>query len=421
MNLLRSINKRYLLISFAVLVTGGICFYFIIKGILDDQLTEDLFLNKEIIEQNFTSGTVPDSIDNLPGIRILPSGQFSETRLRDTVIYNILEKEYEPQRELSFGLRSGNKIYNVTLSKTLYEKEDLIFTIFSVLLVIMIIQLLLLVLLNNYFTKKLLVPFFSTVKKMGEYTAGTTRSLALEPSIIDEFTQLNRAFESLHRHVISEYDTLKEFTENASHELQTPLTILQNKIDLLMQEPNLTAEQILNLNEMGNSIHRLSKMSKQLLMLAKIDNNQFAEHAPVDIAELIHVRLDDLKEISDHKNINIRITAPESLYLDMNGILADVAINNLLSNAIRYTNQNGNVFIQLDTKGLIISNSGEEPLPNQDKMFNRFYKPNARSSSNGLGLSLVNKACLASGFTLQYNFADGMHQFIIGFGDASSE
>jgi len=207
---------------------------------------------------------------------------------------------------------------------------------------------------------------------------------------------------------------LKAFTENASHEIQTPLAIINSKLDLLMQDERLTDTQSQALHEAGSALQRLSRLNKSLLLLTRIENKQFNETSNIDLHKRIEEKLSELKELIDDKNIEVNRNLKNS-NINMNSDLADILLNNLIGNAIRHTSKNGQISITLSPKELTIQNSANGVALPKQELFNRFYKPVSSNDGNGLGLSILKQICDASGYSISYNFINEKHEFSIHF------
>lgn len=140
-----------------------------------------------------------------------------------------------------------------------------------------------LVLMMRFISKRLWTPFDDTLKQIESFTLEDEALPLFADSNVKEFTRLNTVLIRLMKNNLKSYKTRKEFTENASHELQTPLAVFQSKLDILIQDPDMTEAQakiVQNLYEVSN---RLSRLSRNLLLLAKIDNRQYKQMEQIDV------------------------------------------------------------------------------------------------------------------------------------------
>jgi signal transduction histidine kinase len=205
----------------------------------------------------------------------------------------------------------------------------------------------------------------------------------------------------------------KEFIENASHELQTPLAIFQSKLDLLMQDDALTEEQATLVKDLINANQRLSKLNKSLLLLSKIESGQFIDKEAIDVEPVLRDSVSTYLELSGTTAINILETSP--YIVQGNRTLIEILINNLVRNSFQHTLHCDQIRITLNHGVLTIENPGEPIKDKVEKIFERFYKESSLKSSTGLGLSIAKKICDLSGYTLTYIYKDGVHFFTVKF------
>lgn len=414
MKLLHAINFRFLLISFGVLLAGGVIFYFILENVLDNQLTEQLQHEKQQLESSLLDGNLISTDVIHPNIFIKHVPALFPEYLTDTLLYNDREAEYEPHRQLCFALQNQFGIYAITISKTLFEKKDLIFTIAWITVLIAIMQLLFLYFAMGYFNKKLFAHFFYTLEEMDKYKPGFTKDIQLHSSDIHEFEMLNQSFYDMHTRLSNEFEALQAFTQNASHELQTPLAVIQSKIEILLQYKNLLPVQFKMLDEMSSSIIKLSKINKQLLLLTKIESNQFLKSEQVNFGKIIQEKISELTDFLPSRNISIHFPVEEACMVFMNVVLASILVNNLLSNAIKYTTPDSVIAIKLSASALEITNPGLIRLEDK-RIFDRFYSNSTYEDATGLGLAIVKQICELYSFKLNYAFERNVHKFSIAF------
>jgi signal transduction histidine kinase len=211
--------------------------------------------------------------------------------------------------------------------------------------------------------------------------------------------------------IIRDYETLKNFADNASHEMQTPLAVINSKLDLLIQEPNLDNKQVTQLQAMYDAVARLTKLNQSLLLLAKIENNQFTQAETVKLDVLIKEKLLQLEDLINAKHLRMH-TDLEPVQAKLNDYLADILLNNLLSNAIRHNTDNGRIDIRLRSRELMISNTGSFLTFPAAGIFDRFTK-GAYSEGTGLGLAIVKQICDRYNFKIAYSSRNETHSFSI--------
>jgi signal transduction histidine kinase len=207
---------------------------------------------------------------------------------------------------------------------------------------------------------------------------------------------------------------LKRFTENASHEIQTPLAIIKTKIELLAQS-ELNESQANVIQTLNDVVNRISKLNQSLLLLTKIENGQFADTECVNISKVLERHIINFEELAEAKNITITKNIIEECEVKMNESLAVVLISNIMVNAIKHNLSHGVIDIELEVNKLSVSNSGEVPTKGASSLFERFEKDTSSADSLGLGLSIVKEICDRYGFQVNYNYTDKMHTISIRF------
>lgn len=239
--------------------------------------------------------------------------------------------------------------------------------------------------------------------------------LDLPNTSTNEFRQLNRFVNEMTHKARRDYLSVKEFSENASHEIQTPLSIAQGKLELLQEMPGLTMEQSELIQAAQYSLLKLSKLSEALLLLTKIDNKEFAAQEEVDFSRIVQCCLCNFAEISGLKGLEFTSEVEEKVLLYMDATLADILVVNLVKNAIRHNIPEGWIHVKLTKNQLCVENTGHPPKVPTQQLFERFQKNHQTDGSLGLGLSIVKKICDINQFTVSYTYLDAIHQICVKF------
>ena len=259
------------------------------------------------------------------------------------------------------------------------------------------------------------MPFYVTLNKLRNYKVEMHELLALSQTSITEFNDLNTSLQELTERTHQSYISQKEFTENASHEMQTPVAILQSKLELLMQTTPLSEEQAELMNDLADASRRMTRLNKSLVLLTKIENNQFADKENISLILYLEKFILQYQPQINEKQIVVEkeFTTEEVLYA--NASLIEVLISNLLGNAIRHNNVGGSIVIRLYPGELVIENTGRLTALDETKVFKRFQKESADSNSIGLGLEMVKKVCSIYQYSVTYTFINNLHRFTVCF------
>ena len=417
MKLFAKYNRVNILATVVVLLIGGICYYLILHFVLLKQLDNDLNAEEQEIKNYILLNhllPVPTKTKEQE-IIFKESTSSIKRKIESKKIYKKEDDEYELCRIIFFSVNVSGENYNVYISQSQEATEDLMQLIASITLGLVLLLLFILFIVNRFILNKLWHPFNTTLAKLKEFDINQNQKLQLNTTNIDEFIDLNYAVSKMNDSVVRDYTALKSFTENASHEIQTPLAIVNTKLELLIQSENFTAAQMQNIQTIHNEINRLSKLNKSLLLLTKIDNHQFEEKEEVDIVKIITTLLNNYEELFTAKRINLFKEMETTVFILMNEIMAQVLISNLITNAIKHNIDNGTINIFLNKTFLLITNTGTALQNYPANMFERFKKDKVHSDSLGLGLSIVKKICDLYNFTVNYEYANNIHSIKIVF------
>lgn len=320
-------------------------------------------------------------------------------------------EEIDRFRCLSKVIYLNQKPYRFNIETNIEETQETIFfiSITTVFLFVLIVGGLLV--LNRRLSKSVWKPFRETLDQLKTFSLNNQTKIEFSKTDVSEFDELNQSLTKLIEHNVSVYKTQKEFTENASHELQTPLAILKNKLDILLQNQDLTEKQYQIAEEMNRALSRSSRINKNLLLLAKIDNKQF-DSKTFHLDEVLNQSLEILQEHFEQKNISVNTEISDNVKVNGNIGLTEVLINNLIINAIRHTSINGSISIKLNNSVFEVSNSGTEKL-NSDLLFKRFSRFSKDNNGSGLGLAIVKEICKSQNWTIDYRFENNNHIFSV--------
>ncbi len=416
MKLQTKINIRFLIITFLVFAVAGAIFYFALNNFIDRSLDSNLKLRKEFVKSYLNQHNFSDSIYESPDYSISIKRLGSHEKFKkytDTLIYDKDEKELIHCRKITVTTQVRGVYYKVSVIQSLVETEDLVAVIFTFMIILFGSILLALFFLNRWLSKSTWRPFFSTLTKLKTFKIGKTSDVSFEQTNIYEFEQLNEALNGMIQKIQTDFTNLKEFTENASHEIQTPLAIIKSKLELVLQDKSLNENQHKQMHIAYESAIRLSKLNETLLLLSKIENRQFTEQIDIDLCDLIKSRIDYLEELLALKQIHVTLDLDIPVIVSMNPMLADILINNLLNNALKHNVENGVISVSAQNRQITIANTGVPVVIDPRKIFQRFVKQGNSKDSTGLGLAIANEICKIFKLSLQYKYQNDLHYILL--------
>lgn len=422
MKLIQQTGRAYLILSIILFILGGILLSVILTTVMNRRLDEKLLYNKEVIAKRIKYDyplTIFDEPEELTDAenRMYPNDTII---YKDTLIFHAIEDvegadEYEKYRQLTAYETLQGKRFKIVTRNSLVRNQDFITIITGATILTILLLLTGLWFLNTRITKRIWNPFHHNLNNLKNFSIQDQKPIELKESNIDEFKELNQSIKSLTKKVSSDFNNLKEFTGNASHEMQTPLAIMQSKIELLLQSENLNKEEINQLKSIYQAGQRLSKLNKTLLTLAKVENRQFSEIDEINLTGLINNKLDIYEDFIEQKKLTVTKKLHQDTILEANTTIVDMLVSNLLSNAIKHNIESGSLNIELQPEYLYISNSGEELNIDPESLFNRFKKASSSPDSSGLGLAIVKKICDTNNWKIDYTYLKKEHQIMVRF------
>ncbi|MGZ3862767.1 MAG: sensor histidine kinase [Bacteroidia bacterium] len=422
MKLLNKTILYYLLVSIPLLAIAGYISYYMIRGDVKEGTDESLWMEKINVSKKIRTFKEPhnevlsyDGLSKITVVNTLEKGYV----FSDTLIFETDEEdgagEYINYRLLKAYFENKGTNYLITLNKPTLEEDSLIQGVITSLLIVFLFLMLAFFTVSWLLSKILWKPFYKTINELSNYDLHNSTALHLPLTSTEEFGNLNEALAKMTDKIYNDFIHQKEFTENAAHEMQTPLAVMKAKLDLLIQSPHLTEEEMNQLQAIVASVSKLGSLNKALLLLAKIENNQFKDVKEIRIQQAIEKTLHNYEDQMEAKNISLTKYFPSDLIVNMNSALCDILVSNLIQNAIRHNITGGNVEIRLTKKALSISNSGDPLNIKPEELFVRFKKNDASKESLGLGLSIVKSITDLYGININYVFSEGRHTFTLVF------
>ncbi len=417
MKLFTRYNHVNLTSTFITFVVGSIAFYFVLDYVLTNQLDRGLYVEQtEVLDFVKVHNRQPEALTTRhQWTEISPATMLiKHPKPTTTEAFNKIENENEHVRQLVFTITADDKFYKVWVNQSKTETEDLLQLILLVIVGMIAFMLLSNYLINRNLVTSILKPFYTTIATIKGYKLSGKKPLQLPREQLDELDLLNVSLNTMSDRIHQDYHALKTFTENASHEMQTPLAVIRSKVESLLQHAEGSEVITQQLLVIEDATLKLSKLHQSLLLLTKLENRQFELNEQVNLAQIIKSKLEERDELITERGLILTI-AIDDVSLSFHQHLAEIMINNLLNNVIRYTPLHGTVDIRLQADCLSIKNYAADGPLNAEKVFNRFYKEAQSAESTGLGLAIVKEVCTLAGFVIQYQYTLHKHEFSVYF------
>lgn len=413
MRLLKKINRSYLRGSAIILTVALVVLYVVITSILRYALVEGLYQMEQLVQRQIE--TKNDLISVFPLVEVEECAVIKQDTLSTVTIFDPIEGEDEDYLELQSYHEINGNIFHITVRASAVEKEQIAIIFFIAMAGIIILIMSLLFLANKRISRTVWYPFYKNLQLIRAFSVKENRTVPLEETGITEFDELNDEVHKLTRKVIDDYNNLRQFTENASHEIQTPLSVIRAKLETLINKGELPEAQMKLVFSIIDAVNRLTNTNKSLLLLTKIDNRQFTENTEVNFDELVKNSIQSFSELIELNHLTLTVIYGQSVRYTMDKNLAEILINNLLGNSIKHNLPDGRIHIEINGNKITFYNSGTKEIEHSHRIFERFYKADSSSKSAGLGLAIVKSICGTSNIGVTYKFSEGMHAFTLLF------
>lgn len=413
MKLINEISRYFLLSSSLIFIVIFIGVYLFLESSLEKEIDEQLSKIYYNVVNELKKGK---QVSFYPFVEIDSVNVLSyKKEFKDTQIFSREENESEPFRELISYANIKGKNYKIIVRTSLIEKEDLFATVLTIELFAFVLFIVVLFIINKRLSQKIFSDFYNTLKKIEIFSVKDTSPLIFEKSKIEEFEKLNKAVSFLSEKAITEYRGLKEFSEEMNHEIQTPISVIKSKLELLMQSDELNEDNLKLLDASLKNLSKLERINKSILLLNKLEHKDLFENAELNLSEEIKNVLNDYKDFITTKNLSLNLSIEPDFKIIANQSLINILISNIISNAIKHNVNNGSIDIELKDKKFKISNSVQITDANPEKFFERFFKQSTSSDSVGLGLTIVKKISDLYGFDISNSYTNSTYTLQVNF------
>jgi signal transduction histidine kinase len=417
MRLIDKFTIWFIVITSVVLVAGGLIVFTQVQHEIDQEAIRRIKSHIDNIAQQLAEGTSPEELESeyVDITELDPSMATIDLNVYDTMaVYRPQMRALDRKLTVESSYKIGNKHYRIAMYDFVAEPDEIADGVRESLAWIFVILLMIVGVTNVIISKRILAPFHKTLKAIEHFSLKKDRALKLPPTQTKEFQQLNHFLQKMTGKARADYRALKEFTENASHEFQTPLAVIRGKLELLLESP-INDEQGNQILSALNSIEKLSKINHSLTLLNKLENQEFSAVESVNISTHVHNILDELSELIEMKSIALKTDIADNVNIVLHPSLADILITNLFSNAIRHNIQHGEIYISLTGRRLLVENTGHAPQIPLEQAFERFKRTSQNNDSVGLGLAIVKQICEVSGLQIDYRYDNNRHVVTVTF------
>lgn len=409
-------------LALSLILTGWAVFFYIamideVNDEVDDSLED---YSETIIIRALAGEELPSktSGSNNQYYMMEVSEEYAEShediRYKDSMVYIMEKGETEPARILTTIFKDDDGQYHeLTVSTPSIEKDDLKDAILVWVIFLYAALLFFIILISVWVFYRNMRPLYVLLHWLDGYQTGKKNTPLKNDTRITEFRKLNDAASRYVERTEQMFEQQKQFIGNASHEIQTPLAICRNRLEMLMEDDSLSENQLTELIKTHQTLEHITKLNRSLLLLTKIDNGQFTDTKPLELNALLKQYLEDYQEVYDYRKIEVNMVEEGTFHVTMNESLAVALLTNLLKNAFVHNIDEGHIRIILTTQNITFRNTGAGQPLDSSHIFERFYQGNKKEGSTGLGLAIADSICRLQHLNLRYYFEQGKHCFEI--------
>lgn len=421
MNLLSKINKYFIINSILLFVFIYLILFFLIDRSIRKEADQQLKnITTKVINELKQGGAVDYppfiEISKIDLDTIIDCKPFYE----DVYIKFYDQEEDEPFRQRTTYANIKGQDFKIIARISMEEKNELLVDLAIVIFLGILLLLATFYIINKRVSRYLFSDFYDTIRKIEQFSISKQESLELKKSDIIEFQKLNNALMFLADKAKKEYKSLREFTEELNHEIQTPIAVIKSKIEILLQNSQLTSDNYNVMDAILKNLNKLEKINKSILLLNKLENTDAFEISKVNIVSELKNILDNIESFIQFRNLNVELIdyTKENCEIHINQALFGILISNLITNAVKYSYENSTIKITINNLGnkiiLSISNNCDEPR-SLERFFDRFYKESDSNESVGLGLAIVKKICNIYNIQIKSHYKNNVYTVELEF------
>lgn len=373
-------------------------FYLIRKDEWKEREHRTIDVNPVFVQFVDKVGNVVEKSPNLKNSALKFHSEVIMNELFDTKLAN------KSIRQIQVPIYQNAKVIGYALVAMSLENATMVLNNLSqVLIVTFPLILIALFLIARFIAGRSIKPISSIIETSNIITKDNLKSRIPLPQNRDELYILSQTINNLLDRIESTIEREKQFTSDASHELRTPLTVIKGTLEVLIRKPRNHQEYEEKINFCITEVNRLNNLADQLLLLARFDNqNQTLKIEKVYLNALILDTISRYSNTIQSKNIHVSTEFSKNYYVKSDHYLLSIIINNLVANALKYSNEKGSLTIiitDIDNKlecHIIDSGIG---ISTEDlsEIFNNFYRSKSNEhpeiKGTGLGLSIVKRLC----------------------------
>jgi len=281
---------------------------------------------------------------------------------------------HEKQLKASKSFKTEDKHYRISYYNLVIESEDITETVVITMVSIFLIQLVILGFFIRIGSKRILRPFHRTLSKIRGFNFQQNKPLEFDQYAISEFNKLNSFLSRMSLKLLKDYREMKEFSENLSHEIQTPSAIIRGKLEHMMNE-DISENQAAMIQSIYQSNEKINKIVRSLSMLAKLENEEFEAPETINLSPVLLKVIESMEELIEMKDLNLKTQIKEEAFVKIHPFVAEVLLQNLINNAIKHNQPGGKIQIELNDYSIRIENTGKLPDFDPEIFFERFKEP----------------------------------------------